>query len=694
MTKKVFVFTILLSLVLFPPINIFSQEEKEETEEFAEIPGEVREEMPAVPAEEYPIEEAGEEPAATQRVEPERTPAPVKKVAQAAVPAGSKKQISDTVTLELKNMDVVEVIKLLSSKGGYDVVVSQNVRGRITLFLDNVPIWDAMQIVFKTTDLAYTKHGDIMRIVTEREYEQQYGRKFNDTRDVKIVPLKNASANDIGRELKQLKSRIGNIIEDDRTNSIIILDTADSTKLMEETITKLDIPVETKVFELIYTPAKGLEEMLKKIISKKGILHVDDLTNKIIITDTPDVLKQVDTVIKEYDKTQYLQTKIFSLNHAKFDKVEEKIKDLLTKDVGIIKSDERTNKVVVTDLPEKISEIEKIIEAYDERSRQVLIEAKIVQVALNDEFRMGINWQLVLNKVLIEKMFRTDTIDMTLSSVYGMLSEYGVTDTTPFDYAGDGSTVIGRGNYPGGRSLITGTLKDGNDIDAIIDILKTAGRTNLLSSPRVLAVNNQEATIRVITRQAFITNTVVQSTGTSSNAQNVTFIEVGVKLTVTPTIGQDGYITLKIKPEVSNVVGYGPPGNNTIPIVATQEAETVIMAKDGSTVVMGGLIEEQQKKTTQKIPILGSIPILGIPFRKETNELDKSELVLFLTPHLATGDVDLNTPGPEIVEYLENVEKERQKASADVDYSEKPAALPAAAPVEKKEPAKNFNKRR
>ena len=129
-------------------------------------------------------------------------------------------------------------------------------------------------------------------------------------------------------------------------------------------------------------------------------------------------------------------------------------------------------------------------------------------------------------------------------------------------------------------------------------------------------------------------------------------------LTVTPTIGEDGYITLKIKPEVSNVVReLETAQGNSIPIVGTQEAETTVMVKDGMTIIMGGLIQDKQVKTTSKIPIIGSIPLLGIPFRKEYDKIQKGELVIFLTPHIVTGDIDLNTPSKEMMEYLASLEE-------------------------------------
>jgi len=598
---------------------------------------------------------------------------------------------SNRITLELKNMDVVEVLKLLASKGDFNVVVSQNVRGRITLFLNDVPVWDAMQIVFETADLAYTENKGILRIITGREYERQFGRKFHDKRQVKIISLQYAIASDVASELKRFKSRIGNVITDDCTNSVILLDTPNSLKIMEDTIKDLDVAMQTKVFALKYTPAKSLEDTLKKLLSKKGVLHIDDLTNKVILTDIPNVISRAEKIVAEYDTSSALKTKIFTLNYGKFDDVEKKIKSMLTKDVGTIQSDERTNKIVIADLPEKIKEISRVIKAYDVPNKQVLIEAKIVQVALNDEYKMGINWQLILSKVWVDRIFNTDTIDVTLSQVFNTLSEQGTSETATFDNSN-------RAANPGMRTLISGTLKNGSDLDTIIDALKTAGKTNLLSSPRILAINNQEAHLKVGTREAFVTNTVVQSGDVGTTAENVTFIDVGVMLTITPTIGDNGVITLKIKPEVSNVDHtLETAQGNTIPIVATQEAETTITVKDNVTVIIGGLIEDQQYKTTDKVPILGSIPILGVPFRKEHNKIKKNELVIFLTPHIVTGNVDMNMPNSNVEKFLERLKaREEQNAGKKAKHKKlfKLAPVKKTGSIEQKaEPVSNFTHR-
>ena len=121
--------------------------------------------------------------------------------------------------------------------------------------------------------------------------------------------------------------------------------------------------------------------------------------------------------------------------------------------------------------------------------------------------------------------------------------------------------------------------------------------------------------------------------------ESVNFIDVGVKLYVTPPIHDDDYITMKIKPEVSSVTRFVTTGNNnTIPVVETSQAETTVMVKNGVTIVIGGLIKDEKIDSVNKIPILGDLPILGAAFRNKNQLLRKTELVIFLTPQIISGD--------------------------------------------------------
>ena len=255
-----------------------------------------------------------------------------------------------------------------------------------------------------------------------------------------------------------------------------------------------------------------------------------------------------------------------------------------------------------------MEEIKNIISAFDQKDKQVLIEAKIVQIVLSDEFKLGIDWQAILRNYE----------ELTFTSDFDVLSAV--------DKSG---------------KVSVGTI-DNSNYEIVLQALSTVGVTDILSSPSITAVNNQEAKILVGSTEPYVTSTTTTpSSGPVTTAESVNFIDVGVKLYVTPTIHQDGFVTLKIKPEVSTVTDtLETSNNNTIPIVETSEAETTVLVKDGITIVIGGLIKEEKTKTTKKVPFLGDIPLINIAFKSENDSVSKTELVIFLTPHIVSGDAN------------------------------------------------------
>jgi type II secretory pathway component GspD/PulD (secretin) len=170
--------------------------------------------------------------------------------------------------------------------------------------------------------------------------------------------------------------------------------------------------------------------------------------------------------------------------------------------------------------------------------------------------------------------------------------------------------------------------------------LETLGETKIISNPRLLVTENQEAKIHVGTREAYVTTTTTTGQTTSTTAEDVEFIDVGIQLAVTPSINRDGYVTMKIKPEVSSVVRtLTTPSKNQIPIVDTSTAETNVVVADGTMVVLGGLRKNEKKSSNKQIPYLGHVPILGPLFFKDTDRDDTlTELVVFITPHVIQGD--------------------------------------------------------
>jgi MSHA type pilus biogenesis protein MshL len=452
------------------------------------------------------------------------------------------------ITLDLKGMDIIEVLKTLAAKGNLNVVVGANVRGRVTMFLKDVDIKDAFEIILVANNLASDKKDDIIYVMTQKDYQQLYGEMYGDTKEVKIIQLKYAKAPEAGKALNLIKTRIGKIIIDEASNSIIIIDTEKAVSQAVDLMTTIDKPTRTVVFEL---------------------------------------------------------------NYAKAEDLKEKIDEILTKGVGMAQVDERTNKIAVTDTESNLEKIEEVITAFDDKLKQVLIEAKIIEITLSDRYRLGVDWHAVMEEF-----------------------EKNITLTGGFKLAATGSLI------PGAEAII-GTFGTG-DYAAMIQALQTVGDANILSSPRITVLNNEEAKILVGSSEPYATNTVTQGTSTTTTATSLTFLDLGVKLYVTPTINNDGFVTIKVKPEVSSSSGtytYGDPAT-TVPIVSTTNAETNVMVKDGTTIIIAGLIKDERSGTKNKVPILGDIPLLGLAFQNTDNSVEKKELVIFLTPHIISGETD------------------------------------------------------
>lgn len=544
--KKTFVFIIILLFCIVAYLNAFSEED-------IVVPPRENlvvdtDEMP-IPEEQIP-EEVVEEVEDAQEVQEKTLP----KEASVEAKHSSEEDTAllELETLELKDMDILDVLKLISKKSGLNIAAGKNVKGKVTIFLKNVGVWDALRIILEANDLAFIEEEGIVKVMTDKEYESIYGKKFADKTTVKIVPLKYAVAADVVPLVTQIKSVVGKVIADEKSNTIVLIDT----------------PV-------------NIEDM------KKLIEHLD-----------------ISTI-----------TEVFSLKYAKAEDIVKSVSGILTAKVGRIDVDARTNKVVVTDTAVKMQQIAKMIAAFDEKTPQVNIEAKIIQIELSDQFQMGIDW---------DKVFSSSDENLKLAGNFNPSLNAATTGT------GGAITVGGLSNY---------------SYYALIEALQTVGKTNTLSTPRITVLNNQEARILVGTKEVYVSTTTTTNDSTSSTAEQVTFVDVGVTLAVTPTINPDGFVTMKIKPEVSSTgTPYTTASGNQIPVVSTSEAETIVTVKDGSTIIIGGLIKDKVQDTVNKVPLLGDIPILGVFFKHKNKTTTKIELAIFLTPHIISGETSYFKP--------------------------------------------------
>ncbi len=466
----------------------------------------------------------------------------------------------EQISLDLKNIDIIELFRILSLKTGQTIVPSKRVKGRVNLFLNNVTFEDVLDVILITQGLACEQKGNILMVMTGAEYKARYGKEWDERRQFRSFKLRYAEPSAVFKVLSNLKSDIGKIIVDEASGTVILIDIPEKLVLMQEAVRELEQPLETEIFDLEY---------------------------------------------------------------AKADDIKMHLTGAITPGAGELFVDTRTGKIAVSDLPEKMRKIKRMLEAFDEESQQVFIEAEILQIALKDEFQRGIDW-----KQLFE------------DARYHGLEYIG---TFPVSPSFEPSPALSTANL----QMTVGTLTS-DYYTATLQLLQTFGDTKILSRPRIAVMNNEEAKIMVGAREAYVTQTLSQAETTTVTSESIDFIDVGVKLNVIPTINKEGFVTMKIKPEVSSVretivTSLG----SRVPIVETSEAETVVKVKDGTIIMIAGLMKEEKREDVLGIPVLSRIPFLGALFGSRAKLNRKTELIVFLRPHIITGEVPLTETAPE-----------------------------------------------
>jgi type II secretory pathway component GspD/PulD (secretin) len=382
--------------------------------------------------------------------------------------------------------------------------------------------------------------------------------------------------------------------------------------------------------------------------------------------------------------------KVVQLNYLNATDAAQFVTPLLTPTIGQIKSNgdagnfqlgdtptggekfALASTLVVYDYPENIKEIEDLIKQLDTRPSQVLVEATILQTQLNEANAFGVDFSLVGDLDLGDFL----GLGGPLAPVSGLRNPPNTTGNQVLD---SGSAIVSTpGNTNGPGTLKIGFL--GSNISVFIRLLDEVGDTTILSNPKVLALNRQPARVLVGARVGYLSTT----TNDTSTTQTVEFLDTGTQLAFRPFISNDGMIRMELKPSVSEAVLRDVIDSQgvttTIPDELTQEVTTNVLVRDGSTIVLGGLFKETMQLTRRQVPVLGDIPLIGVPFRGHDDNINRTEVIFLITPTIVSDAVlaDAGQKGMQAAddamiaarEGLLPWSRERQTAKLNVEAAE------------------------
>jgi len=443
---------------------------------------------------------------------------------------------SENVTLDFKEADIRNVLKIISYKSGANIVTTPEVMGNVTIRLVDVPWEKALDVILKTYGFGYEKQGTI----------------------ITVAPIEKLTAQ----------------------------------KKQEEELAQVQ-PTVTEVFNLKYIDAQDAKRALELQLSPRGKITVLEMTGQ---------------AGWEFGGEEL-----------------GKRKRAVGEKIG------RSKVLIVSDIPPVLDKIKEVIDRIDVMPQQVLIETRIMEVNRDKLRDIGFDWGT--GKTGAESSTVTATPTGKRQGVKDTSEVGGHILGSELKPSGFGSkaSITGTEPYEAGLEVLFRKLT-GAQFEAILHALEEDVHTNTLSAPRIMALNNQEATILIGTRYPILKT---ETSGTETAKTTVTldyYQDIGIQLNVVPQIGVNNYINMVIHPAVTAYTE--TLGDNKYPIINTREAETRVLMKDDETIVIGGLLKDVKIKSTMGVPFLGKIPFLGFLFRRDTIDTEKIDLLVFISAHI------------------------------------------------------------
>jgi general secretion pathway protein D len=541
-----------------------------------------------------------------------------------------------------------------------------------------------------------------------------------------IIPIRYVDATKLKEDLTPLIPEYAELSANQASNSLILTDTTANIKRIVQIVRSLDTQVaaiaEVRVFHLVYADAENTADLINEVFKEKtqsttaeqqrspfsrmmgfggrrggpgedagneqqGISGGPDLsvtasadtrTNTVVVSGPADTMDVIEKVIKELDSNPQEERSIFvyPLENAQAVNLKEVLNNLFQQmqqinqqnisgstrsgaqggrnifaastagtgtnntndfsDEVYVEADEDKNALLVMTSSKNYEKIRKIIEQLDEPAPQVLIKVLLAEVTVTDELDLGVEFS-VLN-----------IRDSGGQSLFE-------TDFPPINVSGGFKARILEG-----------------DLDITLRALAKVGKLNVLSRPYILTSNNQTAKITVGQEVPFIRDTRTTETGQTINT--IEYEDIGIILEVTPYINPAGLVIMDVKPEISTTTAETVPISETVnaAVFAKRSSESRVAVVDGQTIVIGGLMQNKDTDTVQKVPLLGDTPILDMLFKRTINKKEKTELLIFLTPQVASKSSDLKDisehertksdilknidQSPSLKEHIENME--------------------------------------
>ena len=598
-----------------------------------------------------------------------------------------------------KDTEIVEFVTIVGKNLKKTMIVDPNVRGKVNVrsydVLTEEQYYQFFLNVLEVYGFAAVKmNNNIIKIIRNKDAKTSsipvVGSKsgiIGDEMVTRIVEVKNVTVRELVPLLRQLSDQAGggNVTNYDPANVIMLTGTAATVNRLVKIIERVDRAgdQDVEIIKLYYASAgemvRIIEAMNKPSSGKAGQptflipkIVADDRSNSVIVSGEVKARERVIRLVKRLDSQLETSgnTRVYYLKYSKAEDL-VKVLDGVSKTIAAegattksksnsksnvetsIEAHESTNSLVITSQPDMLRSLESVIRQLDVPRAQVHIEAIIVEVFETDGVQLGVQWY---NEQGAFTQFTNGPVPVSSLAAAANAAEGEEASQTTITSADGTITQSNNPSTNGDFTLLAqllGSVSGGmfgimkNDWGAIVQAVSSDSNSNILATPSITTLDNEEAYFLVGQGVPIITGS---QTGSNNNNpfQTVERQEVGIKLLVTPQINEGNSVQLTIEQEVSSVSG----ATGVDISINKREIKTTVMVESGATVVLGGLIDEDVQESVQKVPLLGDIPFLGHLFKSTSNSTRKRNLMVFLRPTIITDAKVMNTLAKEKYNFI------------------------------------------
>ncbi len=594
---------------------------------------------------------------------------------------------AQTITLNLKDADINALIGTVAEVTGKNFIVDPRVKGKVTVVssrpMDADEVYQVFLSILTVHGFAAVPSGAVIKIVPDVSAKQggipnASAREpgIGDEMVTRVIQVDHVAAAQLVPILRPLVPQQGHLAAYPDTNVLIISDRAENVSRLVSIIQRIDTvsDSEIEVIRLEHASAAEVVRILNAISRTSGAagkapggteaLVADERTNSVLLGGDRAERLRLRAIISHLDTPLESEgnTKVIYLKYAKApDLVEvltgvgktqgEEAKKGAPAAAAVekqldIHADESTNSLVITAPPSLMRSLESVIRQLDIRRAQVLVDAIIAEVGENKARQLGVQW-----------------------AVFDLSGQTAPVGGTNFTNVGTNLVDIAQGiidkslvGLTPGLSFGVGKLgNDGVNFGAVMQALASDGDSNILSTPSLLTLDNEEAEIVVGQNVPFVTGSFT-NTGAAAGSvdpfQTIQREDVGITLKIKPQINEGDAVVMQIEQEVSSIASDAQASDL---ITNKRSIKTNVLAKDGQIIVLGGLIEDRVRQSEQKVPLLGDLPLLGALFRAKSSNVDKANLMVFIHPTILRDEGTADSYTASKYNYIRAVESQSFK---------------------------------